>query len=136
MDNKDVITAYNQQCIDDHNYSACQAYTVTINNKGDEHDYSGTIDFGIDHIENLYYMLLDENDEVYMDATKAIGETDQSLGEAFTLAKDGTRTFKLIIWLSNLEEDQFEYDGNGSYNASITYASTMNSRITGSISGS
>ena len=59
-----------------------------------------------------------------------------TFGDEFTLPVGGTKVFKLMIWLSNFDYDQFDLDGGGSYNAIVTFESTDGSEITGSISNS
>ncbi len=136
MDDTDVMKAYKQNCIDDNSYGACHTYTITIINIGEEYEYSGKINFDIEHVENLNYILLDEDDEEYVSQTRIVGGIDQTLGDTFTLPEGGSREFKLIVWLSNIDDDQFDIDGNGFYNATVTYRSSGNYQITGSISGS
>ena len=136
MNDTDVMTAYENECIDIYQFGACKAYTITVDNIGEELAYEGTINFTLNDIVNLNYLVLDEDDEIYIDKTNIVAGTDQSLGASFTLPVSESRTFKLIIWLPNYEEYQDEYDGNGNFNATVTYKSANNYRIAGSISGS
>ena len=135
MNNEDVMKAYNQNCIDDADFGACEAYTITVENRGEELEYAGTINFNLTDIENLNYLILDENDEVYQEMTNIEAGEEQSLGDAFTLAEGTSRVFKLIIWVPNYDYDQKDYDSNGNFGAIVTYKSTTNSEISGSISG-
>ena len=87
----DILTAYNQKCVDNNGYGACSAYVLTVSNFYKEQDVIGTIDFDIDHINNLSYMLLDEDGNVYLPKT-SIGSTSVKglpLGSSFTI-KEGT----------------------------------------------
>ena len=45
-----------------------------------------------------------------------------------------TKNFKLVIWLSNLEEAQEKEDA-GTYSAVVTYSSVDGSMLTGTVSG-
>lgn len=135
LDDKDVEKAYAQNCIDDFNFGACQAYTVSIENIGEALDYEGTVNFTLNNIKNLNYLVLDENDEIYMEKTEIESGTDQSLGASFNLPKDATKVFKIVIWVPNFNYDQNEYDGNGNFNAQVTFTSVGNYSISGSISG-
>ena len=56
---EDIITAYEHQCIDIHDYGACQAYTITIVNVAGAMEYSGTIKFNLSGVTNLNYLVLD-----------------------------------------------------------------------------
>ena len=139
----DILTAYNQKCVDNNGYGACSAYELTVSNFYKEQDVIGTIDFDIDHINNLSYMLLDEDGNVYLPKT-SIGSTSVKglpLGSSFTI-KDGTsdnptvKKFILIVWLTNLDDTkQDDFDANGSFSANVIYHSVAGSELTGTIKG-
>ena len=136
MDDADVMKGYQHACVDDNQFGACQAYEITIENEGGTTTYTGSINFTISDILHLKYMLLDENDDVYLAGTSIVSGTDQTLGNSFTLAENSSKTFKLIIWLTNFEYDQNNEDGGGSFSAAITYSSSAGSTVTGSFSNS
>ena len=131
----DIMTAYAQNCIDDLGYGACHAYNIEVENNGLKTGYDGTIKFNLNGVENLKYMLLDENENVYVAGTGVVTGTDQTLGDSFELDTNESTNFILIIWLSNLEnDDQSEVDAAGSFSAAVTYTSTTGTRITGTFS--
>lgn len=139
---KDIMIAYESECVDIYGYGACLAYDVEVSNGGDEQDLIGIIDFKVEGIENLSYMLLDENENIYLEKTSIKKENalGMSLGEHFVLGKATIEnpTFKkfiLIIWLTNLDEPQDEYDAGGTFSASVTYQSVLGNKLTGSING-
>ena len=136
MNDEDIMTAYEHQCVDVNNYGACQAYTIDVDNIGDEFTYQGKINFDIGNITNLNYIVLDENDQEIARGTQIISDTDLSLGDEFTLPENESRHFKLLIWLSNFDRNQNVEDGGGNYGAKITFESVGGYKITGSISGS
>ena len=75
------------------------------------------------------------NPKAYLDEKiTVISDTSQTLGSSFLLSKGEERSFVIIIWIPNFEEDQNEYDGGGSFTAEVTYESTSEYRLTGSIS--
>ena len=137
MNDSDILTAFSDEykCVDIHNYGACNAYTIDVENNGDEMDYHGTITFNIGGISNLNYMILDEDNHEYVSAARITSGEPMTLGPSFTLPKEGSRQFKLLIWLSNYDRDQNEEDAGGTYGASISYESVNGYKITGSISG-
>ena len=135
MDDANVDIALENSCVDIHEFGACQAYIITVENVGEELSYDGIINFDITGITHLKYLLYDEIGETYTPITAVETGTDQSLGDAFVLPKDGTRVFKLVIWLSNIDDYQDEYDGGGRFNATVTYRSLTGVEITGSIMG-
>ena len=86
-------------------------------------------------------MVLDDNDKIYLSKTSIPNGTSSglSLGEHFILGdatevNPTTKNFKLVIWLSNLEEAQEKEDA-GTYSAVVTYSSVDGSMLTGTVSG-
>lgn len=138
----DIMTAYNQNCIDDNGNGACLSYGLEIFNYNKSQDIIGTIDFEVTDIDNLSYMLLDENNNIYLDKVSVEDGINNNLplGNPFSL-QDGSelipasKKFTLLIWLSNLDEDQSEFDAGGSFKASITYNSVYGGKLTASIDG-
>ena len=137
----DIMKAYNNNCVDDENRNACAAYDLIITNDSATQDIVGNIDFTVDGIKNLSYLVLDENGNIYQDITKVEKSTDNlPLGSNFIL--DGaietgnvtSKKFTLIIWLSNLDRDQNDEMG-GTYSASIEYSSIFGQRLSSSVSG-
>lgn len=138
---EDIKKAYNNECKDIYGYGACLAYTIEVSNFNSEQDLIGTIDFNVNGIDNLSYMLLDESENTYL-AKQQISDgitENLSLGEHFIL-KDATennpstRNFTLLIWLTNLDKDQNETDAVGSFTTSISYESvTFGSKLTGTV---
>ena len=138
----DIMTAYNQTCLDDYGSGACLAYEFEVYNFNLKQDVIGKIDFNVEGIENLSYIVLDENDTIYLDKT-SVGNgitKDLPLGEHFIL-EDATelnsksKKFKLIIWLTNLEQDQNETDAGGQFSATITFSSVYGGKLTATIDG-
>ena len=136
MDDTDIWKAYDNDCVDINDYGACQAYNVDVVNNGGDSDYSGTINFSIGDITNLNYMVLDEDDNVYVAKTRINADTDLTMGNSFTLLDGETKNFKLLIWLSNYSRDQNDEDAGGTYSASMTFQSAGGYKISGVISGS
>lgn len=134
MNDADVMTGYANECIDQYGFGACYAYTIHVENTGDAFDYVGNIEFNVTDIENLKYLLLDEEENEYVEGTSVVSGTQQTLGDSFTLDSGDSRDFILIIWLSNLEGNQNDYDAGGRFDASVTYTSTYGNKITASVS--
>lgn len=130
MNNSDIITAYNQECVDNLGNGACYAYTINVENGGAESDYTGKIKFNLNNITNLNYLLLDEEGNKYQDITEIVSDTDQTLGNSFFLGNEESKTFTLLVWLPNLDYPQEDLDADGSFGASVTYTSGNNGRVT------
>jgi len=138
------MTAYNNKCVDMYGNGACLAYDLEITNFNGNQDMIGTIDFDVKGIENLSYIVLDEDKKVYLEqkSVKNGITENMSLGEHFLLndateTKPSKRNFTLIIWLTNLkEEDQTDFDSGGSFTASVSYESAIyGSKLTGTVHG-
>lgn len=133
MDDQDVMTGYNNQCVDRFGYGACYAYNIHVENTGDKYSYVGSINFDVTDIENLKYLVLDEDNNKYVEDTLISGD-DQTLGDSFELGTGESRDFVLVIWLSNLEGPQDDQDAGGNFSASVTYETAYGSKITGTFS--
>lgn len=134
MNDSDVMIGYTNHCVDQYGYGACQAYNIHIINTGDEFGYAGTIKFNVTGIENLKYLVLDEDNNKYVSDTAIVSGEDQTLGDSFVLGNGESKDFVLVIWLSNLMGPQDAQDAGGSFNAAVSYESTYGSRITGTFS--
>lgn len=133
MNDSDVMIGYEKHCVDDLGFGACYAYNIHVENTGDKFSYVGTINFDVTDIENLKYLVLDEENNKYVDDTLISGE-DQTLGDSFELDTGESRDFVLVIWLSNLEGPQDDEDAGGNFSASVTYETAYGSKITGTFS--
>lgn len=124
----DIDTAFQGECLD-----ACQAYTIEISNKGQAQDINGTFSIETDKLVNLKFKVLDpDNNEVYKDITSASIEP-QSLGNTIHLDTNQSKTLTLIIWLSNLDEEQNQ-EQLGYFKGTISLNSVYGARLTGTIS--
>ena len=138
---EDIMIAYNQKCVDDYNNGACLAYGLEVFNYYKAFPITGKIDFKVKNIENLSYMILDENDNVYLEKTSIKGDTTgMSLGPTFELQDavgviPTSKKFILLVWLTNLDEDQTDKDAGGSFTAKITYESISGGKTVASIGG-
>lgn len=139
---EDIMTAYNQECIDDNGKGACLAYQIKVSNFSKGQDIVGKIKFEVEGIEHLSYMVLDENNLPYLNKISIKnGVTEgMSLGPHFILTNGTellptTRTFTVLIWLTNLDRDQTPEDAGGTFTASVTYESVYGSKMTGYIKG-
>ena len=90
--------------------------------------------FTIDDIQNLKYLVLDEEENEYVSASSIVAGNPLTLGDSFELDTGESKNFVLIIWLSNLDEPQEDYDADGSFTAAVTYRAASGSKITGTFS--
>ncbi len=141
-DDTDIMKAYHNKCVDDVGNGACVAYDIIVSNKTAKQDVVGTINFNIDHIENLNYLVLDEEEKLFQNITRISKSAENMpLGSNFILDSaletgiPTERKFTLVIWLSNYDYDQKE-DKGGFFEASITYNSIYGQKLSSTISGS
>lgn len=136
-DDEDIMKAYNQKCLDDAGSGACLAYDIVVTNDSVTQDVVGKISFTLDHIENLKYLVLDENGNIYQEITSITDDNVMPLGEHFIIEKKEEpakqRKFVLVIWLSNLNQSQ-DYEKGGTFKASVNYNSVYGQSLTSGVS--
>lgn len=139
MDDNLAVTGYNNGCKDINDFQVCQAYKIILENSagtGQNESLSGTINFNLNHVKNLSYMVLDENGNNYIGPVSITSNSDLSLGNSVVLADGESRILHLIIWLSNISyRDQSSDDANGGFSASVTYRSVSGNDLSSMITG-
>lgn len=136
-----INKAYNKECVDDLGRGACLAYTLELVNYSKEQNILGIIDFTINKMENLSYMVLDDKGNTYLDVTHidSKNSTSLSFGDAFKLG-DGTvnatsKKFILLVWLTDTNAPQNETDAAGDFKAKVTFSSVTGGKLTGTVQG-
>ena len=136
-----VIEAYNNKCFDDYGNGVCVAYDIIITNDTVKQDVMGNIDFNVENINNLSYLVLDEESNIYQKITKVEENTKNMplgsnfiLDSAFDTGTSTKRKFTLVIWLSDYDSNQLG-DMGGNFTASITYNSVYGQKLSSVISG-
>ena len=141
INDDDIIKAYKNKCVDLYERGSCLAYTIEVSNFNSKQDLIGTIDFNVTGIDNLSYMLLDEEENIYLSKQEIEDGIFEklSLGEHFILddateSNPSTKKFTLLIWLTNLDKNQNATDAGGNFTASISYESVIfGSKLTGTL---
>ncbi|MEE3343355.1 MAG: hypothetical protein VZS44_04615 [Bacilli bacterium] len=155
MDDTDVIKALKNKCKDKYNRGACSAYEINVNGYDDSlQTLTGKMDIELINIMNLSYMMFEEKEEIEseetcinidennnsriycktIDATPVLEGEDLSLG-VYDVTNTTDKNFMLVVWLSNINGSQNDYD-IGDYNAAITFAMGNGGSITGNIAAS
>ena len=137
-----IMKAYKEYgCVDSYGWGACQAYSLELFNSAAEVEIESFIDFNLNGVKNLTYMVLDEEENIYKEITHVDSNnpTGLSLGDNFIL-KDGsleqtTKKLMLLIWLSDIGEIQDNDDAGGSFTASVTFRTSNGSELTGFVQG-
>ena len=149
MNDIDVLKALRNQCRDKYDRGACSAYKIRVYDYNEGLSYiSGFMDITTNHMTNLSYMMLrisdffedescvsieDENYCVVQEATAMGDGQNLSLGDAYDVTGLSETKFVLVIWLTNLNTSQNEFD-IGSFNAVVTMQAGNGGEIKGSIS--
>lgn len=149
MDDNDVFKALLNKCKDNKDRGACYAYNIILS----DYDASfgsitGTMDIKKNNIENISYMVLqlsDNNNEqecleieeenycISQNITDTSKETNLPLGNEYLIDNNQQLKLILVIWLTNLNESQNNYD-IGDFNATITFNLGNGGEIKGTIS--
>lgn len=136
-----IDTAYENKCLDYLGRGACLAYGIEVFNFSKSQTVDGVINFKVNGIQNLTYMVLDENGNVYQDALHiGTGSKDLPLGPTFSLADASaipstSKKFTILIWLSENYKVQDETDSNGNFSAVVTYSSINGGKLTATVDG-
>lgn len=133
-----AITGFNNECVDSNEFYVCQVYEIKIANTGgtgQQERLLGVINFSLTNIQNLKYMLLDDNGNIYKDTTEALNGEDLSLGNFVELDDESSKTFNLVIWLSDTGSAQDNQDANGTFSASVTYTGVRGEDVSSMITG-
>ncbi len=137
-----IDLAYERECKDDYERSCCLAYSLEVFNYKESQEVEGKIDFTIEGIENLSYMLLDEEGNRYLDINHIDKDSPQglTLGKPFTLDKAiepswTSKKFTLLIWLTDNGKNQNKTDSFGNFTATTTFSTSHTGRLTASVKG-
>ena len=139
MEDKYIERAYQNKCVDENNRGACLAYDLEVINLSEKASVIGTINFNTTNIENLTYMVLDEDGNIFQDVTHINTSANLSLGPSFSLEQGSeetpvSKTFTLLVWLTDTNEIQDD-ESNGNFDAVVTYSLADGNKITAQISG-
>lgn len=130
---KDIDLAYENKCKDSLGNGACTAYTVEIKNTGDKQEIIGTFKIDNENYKNLKYILINPDDNTrYQDIT-SVSTIPTQLGEKIELETGESKKFILLIWISNLVDEQ-DYEQSQEFIGTVTINSAAGVKLTGTIS--
>lgn len=149
MNDQDAVKALKNGCKDKYGRGACAAYKMRVFGYSDTLSYiSGYMDITTNNMVNLSYMVYresasyDENNCVSVDDKNycvALGASHMddgvglTLGDKYDVYGVDSVEFILLIWLTNLEVPQNDFD-IGSFNAVVTMQAGNGGQIKGTIS--
>lgn len=147
MNDNDAPKAIINKCKDKYGRGACFAYNIRVYGyREDLSHISGYMDITTNNMQNLSYMVFEEsslNEEGCVEVEENNYCTSKtqtamndgihlSLGDSYQVFGKQETNLLLVIWLSNLNENQNNID-IGSFNASVTIQAGNGGEITGTI---
>lgn len=148
MNDTDVMKALKNGCKDKYDRGACSAYNIRVFDYSNDLNYiSGKMSLETSNMSNISYMVLEESNETdettcieieeknycISEPITAMGEGENlSLGDSYNVLGTSEKNLLLVLWLSNLNENQNIID-IGNYNATVTIFAGSGGEITGTI---
>lgn len=149
MNDNDAVKALKRGCKDKYDRGACAAYKMRVFGYSNTLGYvSGYMDITTNNMINLSYMMYMESDTYDEDNCVSIEDKNYckvlepnhmgdgknlTLGDKYDVAGTESVEFILLLWLTNLDERQNEFD-IGNFNAVVTMQAGSGGEIKGVIS--
>lgn len=142
---QDITKAFYNKCIDDNEYGACYAYDIVITSEGDTQNIIASFKTEQQEgIKNLSYMVLDKDNKdekgeyiIYGKPSLAPTLEYEKIGdEPIQLESGKTKNLILVIWLSNLEDQEQDDESDKWFKGHFLVNSTLGPKITGSLTAS
>ena len=114
-----------KMCVDKNGNTVCQVYSITVNNTGTSAAIvNGTLNITATGYANLKWQLLDGTgpDALSTNSTYNPVSTTTLVNGTTLAANNGSATYYIMIWISNLDSDQTSTD-TGSFTGSVTFNS-------------
>ena len=131
---EDIEKAFKNECIDSIGNGACLAYTIEIDNDGNSQSGYLSFKFNSETLENLKFILLDNdnNYNIIQNPTYAV-DGEVKVNEIINMNTNDVKKYTLVVWLSNIKENEQNKEQGGDFTAMVSYSSSSGSRITGSM---
>ena len=124
-----------KMCVDKNGNTVCQVYQITVTNNGTATAVvNGTLNITGATFANLKWQLLNgtESDSLTTTTTyNPISTTTLDTGASLTAS--GSKTYFVMIWISNLSSDQSTAD-TGSFTGSVTFNSADGAGVSATFS--
>lgn len=136
LNDEDVMTAYNNDCMDINKNDVCNSYEIIINNDSDLSYLNGSINFvKSNNLVNLYYMVLDDKGEIFIPKTQIIDSNSYDMGKVITMTNGEVKKYNLLVWIKNLDENQ-NSEMAGYYTGTLSYTAVSDVNMIGKIESS
>ena len=129
----DIYKAFDNKCLDLVGNGACLAYTIEINNIGQEQSGYLTFKYESDSIKNLKFTVLDnDNDFAVLQPPTLATSDDIQIGEAINMTSNQVKKVTIVLWISNLNIPQ-DYEQAGTFTGQVSFNSALGAVVTGSM---
>ena len=129
----DIYKAFDNKCLDLVGNGACLAYTIEINNIGQEQSGYLTFKYESDSIKNLKFTVLDnDNDFAVLQPPTLASSVDIQIGEAIKMTSNQSKRVTIVLWISNLNIPQ-DYEQAGTFTGQVSFNSALGAVVTGSM---
>ena len=148
MNDTDTIKALKNKCKDKYERGACSAYKIRVYDyREDLGHISGYLDFRTANMQNLSFLVLEEQEEydeskcleieeknycVAKEATPMGNGQKISMGDSYSVVGLEEKNLILVLWLSNLQMNQNTID-IGNFNVEVTIQAGSGGEIKGNI---
>ena len=124
-----------KMCVDKNGNTVCQVYKITVTNNGTATAVvNGTLNITGTTFANLKWQLLTGTESSSLSTTTTYNPiATTTLDTGASLTASGSKTYFVMIWISNLESDQTSTD-TGSFTGSVTFNSADGAGVSATFS--
>ena len=132
---KGDATTGSKMCVDKNGNTVCQVYQITVTNNGTATAVvNGTLNITGTTFANLKWQLLNGTESSSLSTTTTYNPiATTTLDTGASLTASGSKTYFVMIWISNLESDQTSTD-TGSFTGSVTFNSADGAGVSATFS--
>ncbi len=124
-----------KMCVDKNGNTVCQVYQITVTNNGTATAVvNGTLNITGTTFANLKWQLLNGTESSSLSTTTTYNPiATTTLDTGASLTASGSKTYFVMIWISNLSSDQSS-DDTGSFTGSVTFNSADGAGVSATFS--
>ena len=124
-----------KMCVDKNGNTVCQVYQITVTNNGTATAVvNGTLNITGATFANLKWQLLNGTESESLTTTTTYNPiSTTTLDTGASLTASGSKTYFVMIWISNLSSDQSSAD-TGSFTGSVTFNSADGAGVSATFS--
>ena len=132
---KGDVTTGSKMCVDKNGNTVCQVYQITVTNNGTATAVvNGTLNITGATFANLKWQLLNGTESDSLTTTTTYNPiSTTALDTGASLTASGSKTYFVMIWISNLSSDQSSAD-TGSFTGSVAFNSADGAGVSATFS--